>query len=458
MRIDGVRPGLETLVHWGCARGMSGKVLIKDGTVLSLDRAVGNMTSADVLVEDGIITEVGTSLRARNAVIVEASNAIVMPGFVDTHRHTWHSLFRNLGRGPASTSPEMLGRHYTPDHVYAATLVGLLGAVEAGITTVVDWADIPMSAKFIEAALQAHADAGMRTVLVAAGAGWDGAARRSDAARAVAEQGRRPNVTFAFGSKDPAGAGVDAITRDWTTARRGGLRIHLHVGAGAAPRGMVARLGEAGLLGEDVTLVHCTNLDEDDLDAIASAKAQVSLTPVTEMTGGLGSPPLQSLIDRGIRPGLGIGSEMEAPGDMFAQMRAANSVQHATLFDLKLAGKGGVPNLLNTRDVIRYSTIDGAKVAGLETITGTLTPGKSADIIVLRTDRPNIAPVNDPIGAVVWGMDTSNIDWVLVGGRALVEHGELVADVERARDLAFAAQREVATAAGLLADAGLEQP
>ncbi len=135
---------------------------------------------------------------------------------------------------------------------------------------------------------------------------------------------------------------------------------------------------------------------------------------------------------------------------MFAQMRSANSMQHATLFDLKLAGKGGVPNLLTTRDVIRYATIDGAVAVGLQDTTGSLSPGKRGDVVVLRADRPNIAPVNDPIGAVVWGMDTSNIDWVFADGRALVRDGSLTADVPRARDLAVAAQREVAAAAGLL--------
>ena len=124
------------------------------------------------------------------------------------------------------------------------------------------------------------------------------------------------------------------------------------------------------------------------------------------------------------------------------------------LFDLKLAGKGGVPNLLTTRDVIRYATVEGARAAGLSTITGSLTPGRAADVIVLWADRPNIAPVNDPIGAVVWGMDTSNVAWALVGGTPLVEHGELTADVARARALATAAQQHVIAGAGLLVNAG----
>jgi 5-methylthioadenosine/S-adenosylhomocysteine deaminase len=203
-----------------------------------------------------------------------------------------------------------------------------------------------------------------------------------------------------------------------------------------------------------VTLIHCTNLGESDLDAIASSGATVSLTPANEMAAGYGAPPLQAFIDRGIRPGLGVGNEVEAPGDLFAQMRAANAMQHATLFDLKLAGKAGIPNLLTTRDVIRYGTIDGAEAVGLGRVTGSLSPGKQADIVVLRTDRPNISPLNDPIGAVVWGMDTSNIDWVIVGGDPLVREGELTEDVARIRELANAAWRRVASAAGLLATAG----
>src|SRR5262245_61140312 len=142
---------------------MKGKLLIKDGTVLSLDRAIGNVVDADVLIEDGVLAEVGTSLRTRNAEVVDASDTIVMPGFVDAHRHLWQSLTRNLG----GESDADLSGHFTPDDVYAATLVGLLQALEAGITTVVDWCDIADDAARLDAALSAHADSGVRTVLAA---------------------------------------------------------------------------------------------------------------------------------------------------------------------------------------------------------------------------------------------------------------------------------------------------
>jgi cytosine/adenosine deaminase-related metal-dependent hydrolase len=415
---------------------MKGRVLIKGGTVLSLDRALGNLVGADVLIQDGIISEVGPSLRTRNAEVVDAADTIVMPGFVDAHRHLWQSLTRNLG---ATSDPGMSG-HFTPDDVYAATLVGLLQALEAGITTVVDWCDIADDVTHLEAALSAHADSGARTILVSSTPGVTPSA----------------DVTIAVASPALVDEELDAVAARWASARAEGKRIHARAGTAASSQGVVAELGRRGLLGPDVTLSGCTNLSDADFDAIAATSTAVALTPASDMAAGLGLPPMQQLIDRGIRPGLGVGDERLTPGDIFAQMRAVISVQHARAFDLRLAGKGGVPNLLSTRDVIRHATVDGARAAGLA-ITGSLSQDKRADVIVLRTDRPNIAPVNDPIGAVVWGMDTSNVDWVFVGGTALVEHGELTADVARARALATAAQRHVTDAAGRLADVGAPQ-
>jgi cytosine/adenosine deaminase-related metal-dependent hydrolase len=261
------------------------------------------------------------------------------------------------------------------------------------------------------------------------------------------------STTLALGSTSPAASRLDRVASDFAAARDRGLRIHAHAGVQEADSGAVSALGGRGLLGDDVTLVHCSHVGEADVAAIADSGAAVSLTPASDMTGGLGSPPLQRLIDRGIRPGLGIDSDGMAPGDMFAQLRAVISLQHATYFEQKLAGRSGLPNLLTTREVLRYGTVYGARAAGVGGVTGSLAPGRQADLVVLRADRPNIWPINDPIGAVVWGMDTSNVDWVLAGGKVLMRHGELEGDVARARRLAITAQQRVASAAGLLSGA-----
>jgi 5-methylthioadenosine/S-adenosylhomocysteine deaminase len=425
---------------------LSTKTLLRGGCVLTLGARTPNFAEADVLVEDGRIAEVGQGLRARDAEQVDAANSIVMPGFVDTHRHAWKSLLRN--RGVADESDAGGGTDYGPDDTYAATLIGLLGAVEAGITTMVDWSDIPPDPSHVDAALAAHADSELRTVYVhaptGAGLGEAKAGLRRLAARGA--QGSNPLTTFAYGSSSPNRSDLDLTVSDWGLAREVSMRIHAHIGADQ--RGVISELGRRGLLGDDVTLIHCSGVDQADIDAIAAHQVRVSLAPSREMAEGLGLPPVQELMDRGIRPGLGVDSEAITPGDIFAQMRAINSIQHATHFDKKLAGKGGLPNLLSTRDVIRFATVDGARAAGLGDLTGSIEVGKRADIIVLRTDRPNIFPINDPIGAVVWGMDTSNLHWVFVEGRPLMREGDLTADVVAARKIAIAAQERVVETAG----------
>src|SRR3954454_21889099 len=185
---------------------MADRVLIKGGTVLSLDRAVGNMVEADVLIEDGMIGEVGRSLRARGTEVVDATDTIVMPGFVDAHRRLWRSL---AGDGDPTSGCDG-SADYTPDDVYAATLTGLLRALEAGITTVVDWCDIPGDAAHLEAALRAPADSGVGTVFV------------PSASVAIPEA----SATVACGSPDVVQAELDGLALRWAEARARGRRIH----------------------------------------------------------------------------------------------------------------------------------------------------------------------------------------------------------------------------------------
>lgn len=191
-----------------------GRILIKGGCVLSMDRSVGNHTEADVLIEDGRIREVGPGLRARDAEVIPAGDAIVMPGFVDTHRHAWKTLFRNLGRGGAGekpVGPAIYGPHYGPDDVYAATLVGLLGAAEAGVTSVVDWADVLVDRAFLDAVTQAHADSGIRTVLAHAAPVWSETATVDLSQIDEVKDGRAAN---AYGAPDPSRFDLDKVASE----------------------------------------------------------------------------------------------------------------------------------------------------------------------------------------------------------------------------------------------------
>jgi cytosine/adenosine deaminase-related metal-dependent hydrolase len=167
------------------------------------------------------------------------------------------------------------------------------------------------------------------------------------------------------------------------------------------------------------------------------------------MMMGHGMPPTQRFLDRGLRPSLSIDVETNVPNDMFTQMRSVLSLQHCLVFDQRLRGVEDCPTCITTRDVIEYATIQGARANGLEDKVGSLTPGKEADIIMLRTDRPNIFPINDPIGAVVWGMDTGNVDTVYVAGKALKRDGQLLGvDLGRVRDMAYASRDYVVSTSG----------
>ncbi|MEX0952227.1 MAG: amidohydrolase family protein [Nitriliruptoraceae bacterium] len=427
------------------------RTLLRGGTVLTLGDRTSNLVTGDVLIDGDIIAEVGPGLRARDAEHLDATDCIILPGFIDTHRHSWRTLLRHAGDDTtgqdhrhAASAPAHRDE-LTPDDVYAGTLLGLLSALESGITTVVDIADL--DAPGTEAALRAHEDAGVRTVLV------HGDLTTIERLGGSSDTSDSRRTRFAFGSPEPTDRTLDHVAAEWTDARARGLRIHAHVGSTPAHRGITVRLAERGLLGGDVTLVHCSHLDEPDLAAIAGSGAAVSITPAREMAAGLGLPPLQALLDAGIRPGLGTDDERVGPGDAFGQMRATQSLQHAAMFDRRLAGKGSLPHLLTTREVLRFATADGARVAGLDTVTGSLEPGMQADIVVLRTDRPNIAPVNDPIGAIVWGMDPSNVDWVFVAGQPRVRNGVIDADVAHVRQLAVAARDRLVRAGGPLAAA-----
>jgi 5-methylthioadenosine/S-adenosylhomocysteine deaminase len=423
---------------------------LRGGTVLTLGAKTPNLAQGDVLIDGDRIAEVGRGLRPpRDAVTIDCTDTIVMPGFVDTHRHTWTSLFRNAGESiDAELSAAAFQPHYGPDDVYAATLIGLLGAAAAGITTVVDWIDLASDDALVDAAAQAHADAGVRSILVVPGA----RAARQPGPREIAARladASAPSPATAFGSVVGTVDDVEVAATGWPAARAAGMRIHAHAGAGLGGPGVVAALGQRGLLGPDVTLIHHTALDAADVRAIAESGAAVSLAPSSEMASGHGSPPIQELMDRDVKPGLGVDHERVAPGDLFAQMHQTISLQHATVFDRKLMGKGSLPKLMSTRDVIRFATVEGARVAGLGGVTGSIETGMQADVVVLRTDRANIWPINDAIGAVVWGMDTSNVDHVFVGGRPVVTAGALTADVGSARAGAIAARERVAAGAGL---------
>jgi 5-methylthioadenosine/S-adenosylhomocysteine deaminase len=229
----------------------------------------------------------------------------------------------------------------------------------------------------------------------------------------------------------------------WALARDVGARISVHVnGAGQL-------LPLANALGPDVTCIHCTQLLDEEWRLLARTGASVSIAAPIEMQMGHGIPPIQQALDHGIRPSLSVDVETQMPGDMFRQMLAIFTLQRMQILARQRAKESDLPPLLTVREVVAMATIQGARDNGLADRTGSLTPGKQADVILLDRSRINVMPVNDPYGAIVHGMDTSNVDTVLIAGQVRKWHGQLVGvDVDGVRERLHASRDRIRAAGG----------
>ena len=441
---------------------MTTRTLLKNGCVLSVDKKVGNFHQADVLIEGTKIAAVGPNLSAADAEVIDASNTIVMPGFVDSHRHVWEGILRNIAtdcplEGDASYLAFILNTLapvYRPEDAYVGDLVGLYGAIDAGITTILDWSHIQATREHADAVVRALQESGKRAVFAYGYPWWKYPdEHQDDWIRDVAKQyfsSKDQLLTYGLASPGPEFIPFEFAKSQWELAREVGAHITVHVGVGTAGKfGKLGEMGKAGLLKNDTTYIHCTTLNDDEIQMIVDTGGTVTLSSPVEMMMGHGMVPTQKFLDRGLRPSLSIDVETNVPNDMFTQMRSVISLQHALLFEKKLAGEANVPTPLTTRDLLEFATIEGARANGLADKTGSLTPGKEADVIMLRTDKPNIFPVNDPIGAVVWGMDTSNVDSVFVAGKALKRNGQLLGvDLNRIQKMAYEARDYVVSKSG----------
>ncbi|MEZ4668223.1 MAG: amidohydrolase family protein [Anaerolineae bacterium] len=307
----------------------------------------------------------------------------------------------------------------------------MYSAIDAGITTILDWSNIQATREHGDAVIKALQESGIRAVFAYGYPWWkEPDPKQDDWIRDIAKQyfaSKDQLLTFALAPAGPEFTTFEVAKTQWELARELGVRITVHVGVGAAgQQGKLAQMGKAGLLKDDTTYVHCTTLSDEEIKMIADTGGTISVSAPAEMVMGRGLPPIQKFLDFGLRPSLSIDTESNISNDMFTQMRVVNSLQKTMVFDRKLARKSGVPPFLTAREVLDFATVEGARANGLLDKTGTLTPGKEADIIMLRTDQPNILPVNDPISAVTWGMDTSNVDSVFVAGKALKREGKLL--------------------------------
>jgi cytosine/adenosine deaminase-related metal-dependent hydrolase len=410
-------------------------LLIRGGTAVDTDPV--SARRADVLVEDGRIAVVAPGIAAPDgAEVVDATGMLVLPGFVDTHRHTWQAGIR--AAGPDLTFPgyldlvlNTLAPRYRPADVHAGTLAGALECLDAGITTVVDWSHIQHTSDHTDAALDALRESGIRAVF-----GYCVAAPDVAAARRVRDR-TGGLLTLAMAPYGPEIVSEEQALREWRVARELDLFVTVHMGghgAESAERGLDF-LRRNGLLGPRTNYVHGNSYSDDALKVIADSGGTLAVSPLVEAELRLGPPVTARAVAAGVPTGLGADTVVSGPGDMFSLMRAAYAFA-------RLDDSG-----FTTHDALRAATVDGAKAAGLADL-GSLRTGNHADLVLVRTDLPGVAPAHDPVGAVVLAMDTRAVDTVIVGGRVVKRGGRLV-DAKWTKvlaDLVTSAERVMATA------------
>jgi 5-methylthioadenosine/S-adenosylhomocysteine deaminase len=437
---------------------MADRLLLRGGTVLTVDPDLGDLPTGDVLIEGDTIAQVAPEIDA-DAEVIDARGHVVIPGFVDTHRHTWEAAIR--GCAPNATLDdyfvEVLDTFaplYRAEDVYASNLAGALECINAGITTLVDWSHINNSPEHPDAAVRGLQEAGIRAQYAYGSANTSLADYWFESKLAIpGDDVRRVRETY-FSSDDglltmalaTRGTGFcndEVVQSEWALARELGIPITIHVAMGrlAGRFGMVKRLAELGLLGPDTTYIHCCYLSDEEWRLLADSGGTVSIAPQIEVQMGHGWPPVMKSLEHGLRPSLSIDVVTTAPGDMFTQMRAAFGAERARVnADCWQANVEVPETMLTARQMLEMATANGAHVAGVADRTGSLTPGKKADVVLVDATALNVAPVHDPVAAVTLCADVSNVATVLIDGQVKKRDGKLVADVERARLLVEASR------------------
>ncbi len=424
------------------------RILLKGGVVLTLDHQVGDFAQADVLIEDGKISAVGPNIEVSReaAAIIDAANHILVPGFIDTHSHSYQGILRGIMPNGV-LDPDYnrdvqtkLTPAFRPVDVYAGVLMTSLGLIDMGTTTIVDLSQISHTPEHSDACIRALQDSGIRALYAYS--------RGVGPATQYPQDILRLQRTY-FSTKDqlltPAlGVGLDA--KAFGVARDAGVPAVLHIRNDSM--GLLA-LGRAGLLQPGDEYIHCTNLSGDAWRMIRETGGRVSLCPQIEMSMGHGAPAVQDALDHGLRPSLSSDHSMTIAPDFFTVMRMVFALQRMQIFARARGGAQDLPPLLTCRDVLEFATIEGARCASLDGKIGTLTPGKEADIVMLRTDRMNLWPLNNAPGTVVNLMNPGNVDTVFIAGQVRKWRGSLVGiDVARLMRTAEEARDAVMQRAG----------
>lgn len=436
------------------------RTLIQGATVLSMDGDIGNLVRGDILIEGSTIKAIGEHLEAGDAMVIDASGMIAMPGMVDTHRHSWEGQLRRINPNAATLEDYCNATHfsfakyYRPADMYIGNLLSALGCIDAGITTLVDNSHNSRTGAHSDAAVEALLDAGIRAVHASGApvagewdkAHWPGNLERLQ--EKYIKHGDNPLLSLAVMAQlEP---------ELWAEARRLGLPIITEFFGGD----MAAQLPELhrkGLLRSDNIFNHCTALPDAGWEILREAGVRVNVCPRSDAHYGIedGMFAMQSAQRHGISPGLSVDNETSYSGDMFMEMRVAFYLQRVMgMHQQRCCGEDHHPVVtLPAHSLLKSATIDGAFCAGLQDKVGSLVAGKQADLILINAQDINLYPVGNAFGTVVHAAERSNVDTVMIGGRIVKRDGKVLGvDSERLRAAIDESREHLFAAAGYAPD------
>ena len=438
---------------------MAHELLLRGGLVVTVDESLGDFPDADVLIRDGAIVAAapGLSTSTPDAEVIDCKGRLVIPGLVDTHRHVWQGAIgaftpqmTGAGYGPAVLSG--ISTRYEPDDIYAGALWGALQALDAGITTIADWAHNLRSAEHADANLRGLQESQIRGYFLYGGPGPTSdspnpphpldARRMRDKHFPAGVNGR---LRMGMALRGPCFTSAERNAEDFKFARELGLPISTHVGM-AGTSDAIITLERFGLLGADVNYAHGNMLTDQELDLIAASNGTLSLTPSTDMLMQFGTfPGTGRALQRGIVCGFGVDTICSCGTDIFSEMRLALAAERSRANAPALARGEQVPTVaLHQRDMLRLATIDGARVWNLQDEIGSLTPGKQADVTVIDMRSPHLDGYGDSIATMVLGAGPADVETVIVGGDVIKRGGQLMGDhVSKARGLMLASRERL---------------
>jgi len=410
-----------------------GEFVVRNAYVVTMDPKLGDIPVADVHVRNGTLVAVGPNLSAPGVEEIDGRNRLALPGFVDTHFHLWGSFARGIvADGDFDYFPVMsrLGPVMTPEDAYVSAKLGIAEAINSGLTTIHDWSHNIISGAYADADLRALRDCGIRARF---SYGYsrnlqlkpEQTADFDDIARVKREWFGTSNdglLTMGFASRGPGDTPPATYRKEWENVRGLGLPITQHAGRSIAEIKKFRRieiLYKDKLLGPDVQLIHTYNASPEERGMMAETKTHNSIAPYTASRLASGLPYLGDLLKRGVQCSLSVDTTtVGGNADMFSIMRLMLQLNHLRSMDVME---------VQPRRILELATIDGARDLGIADRVGSLTPGKRADLILVRTNDLNVAPFFNPALLLVQQAQPYNVDTVIIDGRILKYKGELTA-------------------------------